>query len=296
MRKILYRERRIPILTESENKDGSPISVLTFPRLTETGMVCHCFSTRLGGVSAGPYESMNLSFTRGDREEAVRENYRRIAHFLGTTADRFVLTCQTHTTNVRVVCEEDAGKGVTVQRDYTDVDALVTNKPGLALGVFWADCVPILMLDPVHRAIAAVHSGWKGTAGRISAETIRVMKESYGTVPSDLIVVIGPSICGSCYEVSEDVAAVFMERFLDREGLNRVLRFVGIRDGSRKYLLDLWEANRQILSECGVRDENISITGICTKCNPWLLFSHRAMGEKRGNNGAFIMLKEMADG
>ena len=282
----IRRKGTAPALRLSEGRDG--LCVLASPLLEKTGLVRHCFSTRLGGVSEGHYSSMNLSFTRGDREEAVRENYHRIASYLQVPDERFVLTYQTHTDNIRRVTEADAGKGLTCSRDYTDVDGLITNVPGIALGVFWADCVPILLLDPVHRAIGAVHSGWRGTVQRIGAKALEAMGAAYGTRPQDVLAVIGPSICQDCYEVSEDVAGRFRTAFPEER---KILLDKGLNAaGEHKYQLNLWEANREMLLTAGLRTENISLTDICTCCNPALLFSHRAMGEKRGNNGAFIAL------
>ena len=283
----IRRKGNTPVLRLQEGEKD--LQVLCSPLLEKTGLVRHGFSTRFGGVSTGIYESMNLSFTRGDREEAVRENYRRMAAFLSVPPERFVLTYQTHTDNIRKVTEEDAGKGLTCPRDYGDVDGLITNVPELCLGVFWADCVPILLLDPVHHAIGAVHSGWRGTVQRIGAKAVAAMGTAYGTRPADVLAVIGPSICRDCYEVSEDVALRFREAFPDAEG---ILTDKGRNAaGEQKYLLDLWAANRHILLAAGLSQENLEITDICTCCNPALMFSHRAAGDRRGNNGGFISLR-----
>lgn len=201
-----------------------------------------------------------------------------------------VLTKQTHTTNVRVVTAADAGDGVVRERPYDDIDGLITDVPGLALGIFAADCVPLLFVDPVHHAIGASHSGWRGTVARMGEVTIRAMQSTYGTVPSDLICAIGPSICRDCYEISEDVAEHFMEAFPGHA--SEILRDDGLNAaGEQKYHLDLWAANRIVLEEAGVPAAQISTTDICTNCNPELLFSHRYTHGLRGNNGVFIMLK-----
>ena len=280
---------------------GTRIPLLKFPELEKLEGIRHGFTTRAGGVSEGVCATLNLSFSRGDREEAVRENFHRVAEALQTTEDRFVFTDQTHTAAVRVVTEEDAGKGLTRPKDYKDVDGLVTNVPGLVLSAFVADCVPVFLADPVHRAVGLVHSGWKGTAGRISREALRLMKENYGTDPEDVRAGIAPSICRACYEISRDVAEVFAAAFAGREAeiLTSPLQEPGNRpveeilaEGAPedKFHLDLWEANRIILEEAGVRPDHISVTDVCTCCNPNLLFSHRATQGKRGNLGAFLML------
>ena len=278
----IHRKPYGPVMQirNSTNPDGSELDYLTFPALECYDMVQHAVSTRFGGVSKGIFSSMNLSFTRGDDDNAVRENFRRYARLFHTTEDHFVLSYQTHTVNVREITEEDAGKGLTRERGFTDVDGLVTNVPGLVLGIFAADCIPLLFLDPVHKAIGASHAGWRGTVGRIG----RV------TEPKDLICTIGPGICQDCYEVSADVADQFMKEF--PQHVVEILRERATTDqGERKFLLDLYRANTIVLKDAGVLQEHISITDICTCCNPALLFSHRFTHGRRGNNAVFMKLQ-----
>ena len=220
-----------------------------------------------------------------DEDAAVRENFRRLAGAMKTDVSKFVFTDQTHTTNVRRVTAEDAGKGIVKERDYTDIDGLITNEPGLVLSTFYADCVPLYFVDPVHRAIGMSHSGWKGTVGKMGAATITAMKREFGTETKDLVCAIGPSICQDCYEVSEDVADAFKEAFPGHA--DEIL----LDKKNGKYQLDLWRANEIVLTEAGVLKEKIAVTNICTCCNPDLLFSHRASHGKRGNLGAFIYLR-----
>lgn len=271
-----------------ETRNG--VTYLVFPRLREIDFIDHIFSTRLGGVSKGCYSEMNLSYTRGDEKAAVDENYRRIADCMGhgRTLEDFVLTFQTHTTNVMVVTEKDRGKGPAIVRDYTDIDGLITNVPGIILGTFHADCPPVYFVDPVAKAIGLSHSGWKGTKGNISAATLQKMKENYGTDPKDCICAIGPSICGPCYEIGEDVAAEFAEAFSDDEIKEHGI-LIPYPNG--KYRLYLWNAIRLSLLKAGVKEENIIVTDVCTKCNPDLLFSHRVHHENRGNLCAFLSIK-----
>ena len=269
-----------------ENGAGSTLPLLKYPLLEQTGIVEHCFTTRIGGVSKGIYESLNLSFTRGDEDAAVRENFRRLAGAMETDVSKFVFTDQTHTTNVRRVTAEDAGKGIVKERDYTDIDGLITNEPGLVLSTFYADCVPLYFVDPVHRAIGMSHSGWKGTVGKMGAATITAMKREFGTEAKDLVCAIGPSICQDCYEVSRDVAEAFIFAFPTHE--KEILQAGALG----KYQLDLWKANEIVLTEAGVLKEHIDLAGLCTCCNSSILFSHRASKGKRGNLGAFLMLTE----
>ncbi len=273
-------------LEERTLADGTDFPLLTFPALTGTGIVKHGFTTRQGGVSEGIFSSLNLSFTRGDDEAAVAENFRRTAEALDIDMGRIVCSHQTHTTNVRIVTEADAGKGVTTPRDYTDVDGMITDIPGLVLAAFFADCVPLFFVDPAHRAIGLSHSGWKGTAARMGARTLKAMEHAYGTRPEDVICAVGPSICQDCYEVSEDVAEIFAGEFIGHES-----EILTARKTKGKYLLDLWRANEIVLLDAGVLPEHLSVTDICTCCNPDLLFSHRASHGKRGNLGAFLCLK-----
>ena len=266
-------------------KDGKELLLLKYPLLEQTGVVEHCFTTRLGGVSEGIFSYMNLSFTRGDEKSAVEENFRRVAGALEIKPEQFVFTDQTHTTNVRKVTRTDAGKGLTKERDYKDVDGLITDEPGLVLSTFFADCVPLYFVDPVHHAIGMSHSGWRGTVGRIGAVTIAAMEKEYGSKPEELICAIGPSICQDCYEVSEDVAEEFAKEFTDRE------QEILLDKKNGKYQLDLWRANEIVLTEAGVLTEHLAVTNICTCCNQKLLFSHRASKGKRGNLGGFLYLK-----
>lgn len=262
------------------------VTYLAFPALEALSLVSHGFSTRLGGVSEGIYSTMNFTFTRGDNRSHVMENYRRMAGVLDVDVEKMVLSYQTHTTNVRIVTEADEGKGIVRERDYRDVDGLVTNVPGITLVTFYADCVPLYLIDPVHRAIGLSHSGWRGTVNRMGQKTLEAMESEYGTRPSDVICCIGPSICQDCFEVGEEVAEAFGMAFSER--YHRELFY---RKENGKYQLDLWRANQIIFAEAGVRDEHIHTTDICTHCNPELLFSHRTAGDKRGNLAAFLCLK-----
>ncbi|WP_367271582.1 peptidoglycan editing factor PgeF [uncultured Eubacterium sp.] len=265
-------------------KNGAQVPLFHFPLLDQTGEVRHCFTTRYGGVSEGIFSSLNLSFNRGDVKEDVEENYRRVAEILGTDCAHLVCSDQTHTTNVRLVTKADAGKGVISPRDYTDVDGLITDIPGLTLVTFYADCVPLYFVDPVHHAIGLSHSGWRGTVARMGKCTLEAMHEAFGTEASDVYCAIGPSICQDCYEVSEDVAEQFMQVFPGHE--SELL----IDKGNGKYQLDLWKANEIVLLDAGVQKAHLEVTDVCTCCNPELLFSHRASHGKRGNLGAFLCL------
>ena len=278
---IKYKDNRHVL---EENTDSVPY--LEYPMLKDTGIVRHGFSTRLGGVSEGYYASMNLSFDRGDKKEAVAENFRRIGEALGVRCEDMVLSRQTHTTNVRIVTDADRGKGITRERDYTDVDGLVTNVPGICLVTSYADCVPLFFVDPVKKVIGLSHSGWRGTVGEIGRKTVELMHERFGSDPADILAAVGPSVCMDCYEVSGDVIEKFKEAFSENWWDQL---FYEKPDG--KYQLDLWKANELIFQESGILPEHIAVTNICTHCNSDILYSHRAAGDKRGNLCAFLALK-----
>lgn len=282
--KIMWkRAGQVPVVKD-EIKDG--VHLLKFPLFEEQSWLSHGFSTRMGGVSQGKYASMNLSFTKGDDRERVLENYQRMADMLGAERDRMVLSFQTHTTNVRRVTEQDAGKGIVKERDYTDVDGLITDVPGISLVTFYADCVPLYFADPVHHAIGLSHSGWRGTVNRMGEKTLKEMEHQFGTRAEEVLCAIGPSICQTCFEVGKEVVEAFQEKF---DSVYWKELFYEKPNG--KYQLDLWKANEIVLLEAGVKPEHIQVTDICTHCNPDYLFSHRTMGNERGNLAAFLMIR-----
>lgn len=302
----IIRSRRdaAPVMKQNVKKikdDDCNVEVeyLTFPSLERTGIVEHLFTTRMGGVSQGIFSTMNLSFTRGDDRSAVLHNYERIGKVLGCGVNDMVASHQTHTTNIRRVTADDKGKGVVFPRDYDDIDGLITNEKNIALVTYFADCVPIYLVDPVQGAIGLAHSGWRGTVGQMGACMVKAMKEAFGSNPQDLIAAIGPSICQVCYEVSTEVALEFEKLLQDINAelyLSEIKNFDNtsvIKPGKQegKYQLDLWLANVLILRHAGIPAQQIEVTDICTCHNPDYLFSHRASEGKRGNLSAFLMLK-----
>ena len=273
--------------TVLEEKWKNGVLYFAFPRLSELPFCVHGFSSRIGGVSEGEFAQMNLSFTRGDKEECVRENYRRISSDVGFDHEKIVCSDQTHTNHVRVVTSQDCGKGYLCPKDYKDIDGLITNEPGVVLATFYADCVPLYFVDPVSKVIGLSHSGWRGTVADIASETVRLMTEIYGSKPENILAAIGPSICQDCYEVSEDVIEQFREKY-DRSLWEKLF----YRKENGKYQLNLWEACRQNMLSAGILPEHIEVTDLCTCCNPEILFSHRASQGRRGNLAAFLSIKE----
>lgn len=268
----------------TEHKENG-VLYLTYPLFDGLKMVKHGFSTRIGGVSEGVCESMNLSFSRGDNEEAVRENFRRMTHAIGVSEEALVFSVQTHTSNIRKVTKDDRGKGLLRPVDYQDVDGLVTDEAGVCLATFYADCVPLFFVDPVRKAIGLSHSGWRGTVEKIGRKTVEKMTKEYGCRPENIRAAIGPSICQDCYEVSADVIEKFKENY---DSAFWPELFYKKEDG--KYQLNLWKANEIVFEEAGIRKEHMAVTNLCTCCNPQVLFSHRASNGRRGNLGAFLSL------
>ena len=305
-----------PVL--QQNKIGD-LEYLSFPMLDDTGLVKNLFSSRLGGVSEGIFGSLNLGFGRGDDDKNVLENFRRVGEVLGTTPENMVRSSQTHTTNIKIVTDSDRGNGIVRPNKENDIDGLLTKEKGLVLVTSYADCVPLYFVDPVNQVIGLAHSGWRGTAGRIGKRMVELMQAHFGTRPEDIVAAIGPSICKECYEVSEDVAEVFLTMeselqealgILEKSGIYNSLfqcdpagnetivrrcfgnKIVTPGKAHGKYQLDLWLVNAAILVDAGICPEKISITDICTCHNPEYLFSHRASQGKRGGLCAFLMLKE----
>lgn len=263
------------------NKNG--VEYITFPKLCECGAVRHIFSTRLGGVSTGRYSSMNMSYNNGDIFENVTENYRRLCGIVGIDPAHLVLSRQTHTNNVKYVDESHRGTGITLP-SFSDIDGLITDRPGVALVTQYADCTPLLFCDPVKKVIANSHAGWRGTVKQIGKITVEKMVNQFGCRPQDIIAAIGPCIGKCCYEVDDPVYNGFKEiDWLDTE------KILFPKENGR-YMLDLVEANRLILINAGISPENIDISDLCTCCNSAELHSHRATNGERGNLAAIIEL------
>ena len=272
--------------TEEMVVSNTEVPFLYFKRLAEHSEVKHGCSTRVGGVSEGCFSSMNLGFGRGDADENVLTNYDRICSAMGFAKEQVVLSAQVHETVVRRATKADCGKGVVKPRDYTSVDAQITNEPWVVLTVFMADCVPVFFYDPVAKAIGTAHAGWRGTIGRIAEKTVQAMEKEFGSKRSDIEAYIGVSICGDCYTVGGEVAELFRKEFPEATTQTEEQE----KDGTCQ--LDLWQVNRMILEQAGVKPENIVIGGVCTKCHSDVLYSHRVQGNERGSLVGFLMLTE----
>lgn len=285
MTKIL--EMSVKMKKYLKNKDG--VTFITFPSLEKLG-VKHGFSTKLGGVSENEFATMNFSKSVGDRSECVMENHRRFAKAVDYKMENLVLSHQVHKADILTVTKDDCGKGVIKPTDISEKDGLVTNNKDVVLMTFFADCVPLFFADMNQGVVGAAHSGWRGTVAKIGAKMIRKMQDEFGCKLSDIYVVVGPSICSKCYEVSEDVAKEFKQSFSPRVWDDILKEKSRCTNAPLKYQLDLWKANQFILLEAGCKEENIEVSSICTCCHSDLLFSHRATGGRRGTLAGVITL------
>ncbi|MGB4660701.1 MAG: peptidoglycan editing factor PgeF [Mobilitalea sp.] len=264
------------------------VPYLSFPVLSEIPFIKHGFSTRLGGVSSGIFSSMNLGNNAApviDESNNIEENYKRISTSIGVDFSSLTLTDQVHQTNIRLITKEDCGKGISRPRDYEKIDGFITNVPNITLVTKYADCVPLFFVDPKNKTIGLTHSGWRGTVMKIGKITIEAMTDKFGSDPEDIIAVIGPSICASCFEIGEEVADEFKKAF-PNNWQNDIL----VAKEQKKFQCDLWAANRIVLSEAGLKQEHIHCSNVCTACNPDLFFSHRKTMGNRGSLAAFLAL------
>ncbi len=256
--------------------------------LHDAGGVAHGFSTRVGGVSRGQFASLNLGHTRGDDPAAVKENYRRFCQATGTDVARLVFTKQVHGDALRVVTEEDAGKGLYRPRGW-EVDGLITNVPGLPLVVFSADCIPVLLYDPVSRCIGACHCGWRGTALGLAKKTAQALCTQYGARPENLLAAIGPGISRCCFETHRDVPEAMLAA-LGQEAQAAIQPAPPSLEGEDKYLVDCKSINRTWLLQAGLTEAHIEISDQCTCCDATHFWSHRKLGQKRGSMVAVLQL------
>ncbi len=253
-----------------KNKNG--VITLHSRLFDENGFEKHCFTTKAGGVSTGHLASTNLSFSREGYENVV-ENYRRVTDAVGIDMGAMALTCQEHTDIVRVIDEGYKNCGFYISDSA--VDGYVTAEKNIALCVFVADCVPVLLADPKKQVVSAVHSGWRGTRAKITQNAIKLMCDKFGSHEKDIIAAIGPCINACCYEVGRDVYDEFgAPEFFTPRG--------------DKFMLDLVGANISVLKEAGLTQIDASYE--CTMCKHDLYYSHRYTKGKRGNMAAIIQI------
>lgn len=260
------------------------LKYLVIDSFQATGLVAHAFTTRSGGVSEGDSGALNLGFTVADDPAHVLANRARICAALGWPAEHLVAGRQVHGDRVAVVTAGQRGRGAKSPDDaLPDTDALITSERCLPLSSYYADCVPVFLLDPVQRVIGLAHAGWKGTCLRIAEKTVRTMQAAFGTRPPDCLAGIGPSIGPCCYEVDEPVLERLRESFTHWPELIRPA-------GPGRWYLNLWEANRRTLLDAGLPAGGITVAGLCTTCHPGLFFSHRGSGGRAGRMASLLML------
>lgn len=261
------------------------VGYLTFKDFKKYNFINHAYLTRLGGVSKNEFKSLNLSFSCGDDQASVMKNYDILCSALNLNKDKIVRTKQVHKNKITVVSEKDILDKNFKERVFKGSDGLITNIPGVILTTLHADCMALFMVDPVLKVVGLAHAGWRGTVSKIAKSLLEMFINNYGSNPENIVCALGPAIGKCCFEVDKDTFEEFKK--------------IGISDFEKcyiskenKYYIDSIEVNKKILIESGVKSENIFKSDVCTSCNHDLLFSHRASGGKRGNNLAFITIKE----
>jgi len=248
------------------DKGKVTISMLVCEALERAGFI-NAFSTRLGGVSALPSRALNLAYFKGDEKDAVAENRRRFLKAMGAEGVQIITARQTHSTERCTIESAQQARG-----PQPECDAMITRMSDVLLGVQTADCLPVLIADTKSGAVAGIHAGWRGTAGRITERTIADLMLSAGVNPRDCIAALGPTACAECYEVGEDV----IERYKSEFGYWRNL-LVNFKENGKAHL-DIRAANVQQLMFCGFSEDRIHVAEFCTMHQNELFFSYRKEG------------------
>lgn len=263
------------------NKNG--LAYLTCDGFDQAGGAAHGFSTRLGGVSEGIFATLNLGMNRGDQADRVEENYRRFCAAIGVDRAGVVCASQVHGDTVRTVTSADLGVGLE-QSEPWQADGLITDVPGAVLTIFTADCLPILLYDPVRRVVGAVHAGWRGTALGIAARAVERMVDCYGCDRLDILAAIGPGISKCCFETHEDVPNAMTEAM----GASALHCIQVLPTG--KFHVDLKALNARRLESAGLDPSHIAVSADCTACLPEKYWSHRYTRGERGSQAAMISI------
>jgi YfiH family protein len=252
--------------------------IYQFENLSKEKEIRHAITTRHGGVSEGFADSMNLGLGIDDNLGYVEENRRRLAEYMQVPFGKLIFQKQTHSTNYSIVTEKNIGKG------FFDNDALITNIPGIAIAALGADCVPILLFDKKEKVIATIHAGWKGTVNGIVDKVMNCLKSEFNSRPENIIAGIGPSISAANYEVGPEVVIAFESAFKNSAEL------ISNRHGDKAHV-DLWLSNKTWLTQQGVPENQIEISGLCTYNNHDTFYSARYFKNQTGRFGGCIVLK-----
>lgn len=273
-----------------EEKKG--VSFITFDIFKTIPAVTAAVSTRCGGRSQGVFSALNMSFASGEQPDTIRANRRAYLQALHIDAAQIVCCNQVHGIHVEAVGKDACGRGaLTRDTAIADCDGLITNESQVPLTMNFADCTPLLLVDPVHHAIAVSHGGWRGTAGNIGKVTLQKMADTYGTQAGDVLAAIGPAIGGCCFEVGPEVIEQFRSLFTaqDLKELARYIKETG------KYYFDLPKANEKLLLQAGILPKHLENAHICTYCRDDLFYSYRKaskQGQKTGRHMAVVMWRD----
>lgn len=258
--------------------------MITYSLLNKYTEIAHFCTDREGGVSVGNYASYNMSPFSGDRAVDFNKNKENLCTKLGIEPDKLIIPFQNHGNEIREINTDFFHLSATEKDDYLNgVDAIFTQLERICIGITTADCVPLLFFDPIKKVIAAAHAGWRGTCGRIAEKTVLALIEKYNCSPSDIRVVIGPSISVNVYEIGNEVAESFKTAGFE---LSEIVKYQ-----NNSVFLDLWKANQQSLSAAGIQNEHIQLARICTFTEHKRFFSARRLGIKSGRMLSGIMLK-----
>jgi polyphenol oxidase len=265
--------------------ENEGVKLLQFENLIKQNEVTHFVSTRNGGKSSGPYASMNIGFGTDDNAEIVLQNRQKLSQAVDIPLNHFVFANQTHSNHVAIVNQSHKGNGALNKHTALyNTDALITNQAEICLFIMTADCTPVLLFDPVNKAIAAIHAGWRGTVDAIVVNTIQQMRLNFNTQASDLTAAIGPCIGPCCYEVGEDVVEKVKQAF------DETTELLIPSDNPGKYFFNLSGANKKQLLQSGVLPHHIESAELCTQCHTDLFFSSRFGKGTCGRFGTGIMI------
>lgn len=265
-----------------------PVHYLESPALAECAFLVHAFCMRQGGISSGSFAGLNFSTRTGDDPERVRGNWEVLSEAFRIPPERFLVVHQVHGDEILAIdgprCTVSPSGSFSAEADLS-CDAMLTDRPGIAIGIKTADCVPIFLVDKVKQVIGAVHAGWRGTALNIAGKAVDRLRKEFSSQTGDILAAIGPSIGPCCYEVDETVFSSFPPSFRTSGCFQP-----GEKEG--RWMFDLARANARQIEERGVPAENIVSAGICTSCSRDLFYSHRRDHGKTGRHLNFIMLRD----